>query len=59
MANASVSVRQTRRESINLLAFIIDVIPRFAAAVRCANAVEMRRKPAMKDLDKIGLRNLL
>jgi len=59
MSNASVSVRPTRRESSNLLALIIDLIFRFAATVRCANAVETRRKPAAKDLDKLGLRNLL
>ncbi len=59
MSNASVSVRPTRHESSNLLALIIDFIFRFAAAVRCANAVETRRKPAAKDLESLGLRNLL
>jgi hypothetical protein len=59
MSNASVSVRPTRRESSNLLAFIVDFIFRFAAAVRCANAMEARRTPAAKDLESLSLRNLL
>jgi hypothetical protein len=59
MSNASMSLRATRRESINLLTLAIDLITGFAAAVRCANALETRRKPAAKDLDKLGLRNLL
>jgi hypothetical protein len=59
MSNASVSVRPARRETISLFAVIVDALPRFFAAVRCANAVETRRKPAAKDLDSLGLRNLL
>jgi len=59
MSNASVTFNPARRESINLFTSVIDFTVRFAAAVRCANAVETRRKPAAKDLDKLGLRNLL
>ena len=59
MPNASVSVRPTRRESSNLLALIIDFIFRFAAAVRCANAMETRRKPSAKDLESLNLGKLL
>jgi hypothetical protein len=58
MTAASATVQSapaTTGGSANLLAGIFGFFERIAAAHRFANAVDMRRRPAQKDIETLGL----
>jgi hypothetical protein len=55
MSNATLSADSAPRESLNLFAMAAGLVTRFRSALRCANAVESGRNPAMDDLARLGI----